>query len=41
MKIIIAIIPSDLVKNSLLFHFLPFHKNQEQKNQIFSKLVMW
>ena len=40
MKIIVTIIPTNLVTNSLLFLFCPFIETKN-KNQVFSKLVVW
>ena len=40
MKIIVSVIPTVLVTNSLLSHFCPFAETKS-KNQVFSKLVVW
>ena len=40
MKIILTMIPTDLVTNLLLFSFCPFLKTKN-KNQVLSKLVIW
>ena len=40
MKIIVTIIPTNLVTNSLLSLFLSFIESKS-RNQIFSKLVLW
>ena len=40
MRIIVAIIPTELVTNSLLYFFCPFLKTKN-KNPVFSKLVVW
>ena len=40
MKIIVSIIPADLVTNSLLSYFCPFLQTKS-KYQVFSKLVVW
>ena len=40
MKIIVTIIPTNLVTNSLLSLFLSFIESKS-RNQIFSKLVVW
>ena len=39
MKIIVMIIPTDLVTHSILLYFCPFLE-RKNKNQIFSKLVV-
>ena len=40
MKIVVAIIPTDLVTNSLLSSFCPL-LHFKNKNQVFSRLVIW
>ena len=40
MKIIVNIIPTDLIKNSLLSSFCPFLQ-AKNKNQVFSKFMVW
>ena len=40
MKLIITIVPTDLVANSLLYSFCPFLQTKS-KNPVFSKLVVW
>ena len=40
MKIIVAVIPADLVANLLLSSFCPFLQTKN-KNQVFTKLVVW
>ena len=40
MKMIVTIIPTDIVTNSLLSSFYPFLQTKN-KNQIFSKSVVW
>ena len=39
-EIIVTIIPTNLVANSLLSHFFPFRETNN-KNQVFSNLVVW
>ena len=39
-KIALTVIPTDLVRNSLLSSFCPFLQTKN-KNQVFSKLVVW
>ena len=40
MKIIVTIVPTNLVKNSLLFFFCPLVETKK-KNETSSKLVVW